>query len=369
MVQIILLKYASISHTSPLHCSSSFAFSSSNTKQSNKSNLMSSYTSTIIITGGTSGLGYNASLILAQQNPDSLVIVSSRKDSPTSASSINKTLNQKNAVFVPLDLANLSNIRAFASIFSQNKYPPIKALLLNAALQFPEGLHFTDDGIEKTFGVTHVGHALLYHLLTPHFADNARVVITASGTHDPAQKTGLPDAVYISAELLAHPTGEWATMKNGLQRYATSKLTNILWTYALHHHLEASNSAQSPKKKITINAMDPGLMPGTSLVRDWKIFNYIPNFVWFTIIPLLIPLARKLVDPNIHTPKESGAALAKLATGSEFEGVSGKYFEGNKEIKSSVDSYKVESQEDLWTWTVENVSNGEEEKAKFSAGR
>ncbi|KAG4423179.1 hypothetical protein IFR04_003677 [Cadophora malorum] len=332
-----------------------------------------SYTSTIIVTGGTSGLGYNASLILAQQNPDSLIIVSSRKDSPTSASSINKTLNQKNAVFVPLDLANLSNIRAFASTFSQNKYPPIKALLLNAALQFPEGLHFTDDGIEKTFGITHVGHALLYHLLTPHFADNARVVITASGTHDPAQKTGLPDAVYISAEMLAHPTGEWATMKNGLQRYATSKLTNILWTYALHRHLEnsnsASNSAQSPSKKITINAMDPGLMPGTSLVRDWKIFSYIPNFVWFTIIPLLIPLARKLVNPNIHSPKESGAALAKLATGSEFEGVSGKYFEGNREIESSVDSYKVEFQEDLWRWTVENVSNGEEERAKFDIGR
>ena len=119
LVQIVLLKYASVSRTSPLHSSSSLAFNSSNTRQSNKSIIMS-YTSTIIVTGGTSGLGYNASLILAQQNPDSLIIVSSRKDSPTSASSINKTLNQKNAVFVPLDLANLSNVRAFASTFSQN---------------------------------------------------------------------------------------------------------------------------------------------------------------------------------------------------------------------------------------------------------
>ncbi|KAK0113816.1 hypothetical protein ONS95_014064 [Cadophora gregata] len=325
------------------------------------------FASTIIVTGGTSGLGYNAALILARQQPDSLIIVASRKDSSTSASSINKTLGQKNAIFIPLDLANLSNIRAFAAELSKNNYPPIKALLLNAALQFPEGLYFTDDGIEKTFGITHVGHVLLYHLLTPYFAENARVIITASGTHDPAQKTGLPDAVYISAEMLAHPTGEWATMKEGLQRYATSKLTNILWMYALHRHLEAQKTTST--KNITVVAMDPGLMPGTSLVRDWKIFNYIPNFLWFSIIPLFIPLARKLVDPNIHSPKESGTALAKLATGEEFEGVSGKYFEGTREIQSSVDSYKVESQDDLWRWTVDNVATSEEERAKFDAGR
>ncbi|KAH7382923.1 hypothetical protein BKA64DRAFT_172824 [Cadophora sp. MPI-SDFR-AT-0126] len=326
-----------------------------------------SYTSTIIVTGGTSGLGYNAALTLALQNPDSLIIVASRKDSPTSAPSINKTSGQKNAIFLPLDLGNLSNIRAFASAFSHNNYPPIKALLLNAALQFPEGLHFTDDGIEKTFGITHVGHALLYHLLTPHLADNARVVITSSGTHDPAQKSGLPDAVYTSAEMLAHPTGEWATMKNGLQRYATSKLTNVLWMYALHRHLETSKSSST--KNITVTAMDPGLMPGTSLARDWKIFNYIPNFFWFKIVPLLTPLARILIHPNTHTPKESGAALAKLATDSEFEGVSGKYFEGTREIESSVDSYKVELQEDLWRWTVDHVSEGAEEKRKFDTGR
>ncbi|CZT49923.1 related to dehydrogenase/reductase [Rhynchosporium secalis] len=332
-----------------------------------------SLTATIIITGGTSGLGYNAALILARQNPTYLIIVASRKDSDTSATSINKTLKQKNAIFLPVDLSKLESIRAFASSFSKNNYPPIKALLLNAALQFPAGLYMTEDGIEKTFGITHVGNALLYHLLTPHLADNARIVVTSSGTHDPAQKSGLPDAVYISAEMLAHPTGEWATMKDGLQRYASAKLTNVLWTYALHRRLEKSTSAANAQKesnkKITITAMDPGLMPGTSLARDWKIFNYIPGFFWFSILPLLTPLARRFVHPNIHTAKESGAALANLATAVEFEGTSGKYFEGNKEIKSSVDSYNIAFQEDLWEWTVKNVSLNEEERARFDLER
>ncbi|KAH7369744.1 dehydrogenase/reductase [Rhexocercosporidium sp. MPI-PUGE-AT-0058] len=329
------------------------------------------FTATIIITGGTSGLGYQCALVLARQNPTYLIIVSSRKDSNTSATSINKTLQQNNTIFLPLDLSNLNNIRAFASVFSENNYPPIKALLLNAALQFPTGLNMTEDGIEKTFGITHVGHALLYHLLTPHFADNARVIVTSSGTHDPAQKSGLPDAVYTSAEMLAHPTGQWATMKDGLQRYATSKLANVLWMYALSRRLEKSPSSgqTEPGKKITVTAMDPGLMPGTSLARDWKIFNYIPGVLWFKIIPLLIPLARMLIYPNIHTAKESGAALASLVMDEQFEGVSGKYFEGTREIESSVDSHNVGFQEDLWEWTVKNVSNSKEERVKFDIGR
>ncbi|KAL2072435.1 hypothetical protein VTL71DRAFT_11778 [Oculimacula yallundae] len=332
-----------------------------------------SFTATIIVTGGTSGLGYNCALTLAQKNPNYLIIVASRKDSETSASSINKTLKQNNAIFLPLDLSKLDNIRAFASAFSKNNYPPIKALLLNAALQFPSGLNMTEDGIEKTFGITHVGNALLYHLLTPRFADSARIVVTSSGTHDPAQKTGLPDAKYISAEMLAHPTGEWATMKDGLQRYTSAKLSNVLWTYALHRRLEKASSDTSgregSRKKITITAIDPGLMGGTSLARDWKIFNYIPGFFWFKVLPLFIPLARRLVHPNIHTPKESGAALANLATGKEFEGISGKYFEGNREIKSSVDSYNVAFQDDLWEWTVKHISLSEEERANFDVGR
>lgn len=57
---------------------------------------------------------------------------------------------------------------------------------------------------------------------------------------------------------------------------------------------------------------------------------------------------RKLVHPNIHTPKESGANLARLATAKDVEGLTGVYFEGDHQIKSSMDSYDEVKQEDLW---------------------
>jgi hypothetical protein len=46
-----------------------------------------------------------------------------------------------------------------------------------------------------------------------------------------------------------------------------------------------------------------------------------------------------LVSPNIHSTKENGPTLARLAIGDNVEGVSMVYSEGRRQIKSSVDSY------------------------------
>ncbi|KAI0121377.1 hypothetical protein BJ170DRAFT_143611 [Xylariales sp. AK1849] len=191
----------------------------------------------VIVTGGTVNLGYYAALGIARAHPDYLVVLSSRSDKDGAAKTINTTLKQDNTIFVPLDLLSLTNVRAYAKDWSSSDYPPIQALVLNAGLQFPGGLVKSGDGLESTFAINHVGHALLFHLLCPHLADEARVVVTSSGTHDPALKSGLPDAVYTTAEELAHPSS--ATIGNpGRQRYATSKLCNVLWTYSLHRHLK-----------------------------------------------------------------------------------------------------------------------------------
>lgn len=151
------------------------------------------YKSTILITAGTSGLGYYAALDIARSCPSSQVIISSRSDKEKAAAFINKTLGQSNVIFAPLDLGNLANVRKYARDFAAAGHPPIRALLLNAALQFPGEVETTADGIEATFGITHVGHALLFHLLVPHLADHARVVITSSGTRKRPNATTIPN--------------------------------------------------------------------------------------------------------------------------------------------------------------------------------
>lgn len=57
----------------------------------------------------------------------------------------------------------------------------------------------------------------------------------------------------------------------GRQRYASSKLANIMWAYALHRRLETLKA-----KHITVVAFDPGLMPGTGLAREGEM-------IWFLL--------------------------------------------------------------------------------------
>jgi NAD(P)-dependent dehydrogenase (short-subunit alcohol dehydrogenase family) len=311
--------------------------------------------STILVTGGTSGLGYYATLELAKQYPDYQIITASRTDKDGATDSVNKATGHMNVKFLPLDLASLKNIRAFAADYASKGYPPIKCLLLNAGSTFPTGVGYTEDNIERTFAINHVGHGLLYFLLRPHLAKDCHVIITASGTHDPAQKTGVTDAKYSSAEELAHPRAESANY-DGSQTYSTSKLCNVLWGYALHRRL---TNHKPEGYDWSVACFDPGFMPGTGLARD---ASPVVRFLFSSVLPHLLPLLRLIIGANVHQPPESGAALAKLAVSTD---VSGKYYEGAKAIKSSDASYDTEKQEDLWNWTLKAVAKDEAERREF----
>ena len=126
--------------------------------------------------------------------------------------------------------------------------------------------------------------------------------------------------------------------------------------------MRSSVDGENDPTPPTIVAFDPGLMPGTGLARE---AGLILRWLWTSVLPRLIPLLRRLVDPNIYSARESGATLAWLAVDPQVEGVSGVYYESKKQIKSSVESYDVGKQEDLWQWTIENIATSKEEQDSF----
>lgn len=175
-----------------------------------------SYTRTILITGGTSGTGYQTALNLACSHPEALILLGSRSDPSSAAAQIKTSLSQNNVLFSPLDLGDFTSIRTFVTHFTNANYPLLTNLLLNAALQFlGDEITKTASGFEATFGILHAGHALLFHLLYPLLAPSARILIMSSGTHDPEQKSGMPDAVFTSSEEIAHPSAESAKNAGG----------------------------------------------------------------------------------------------------------------------------------------------------------
>jgi NAD(P)-dependent dehydrogenase (short-subunit alcohol dehydrogenase family) len=183
----------------------------------------------------------------------------------------------------------------------------------------------------------------------------------SSDTHDPAQKTGMPEPIYENATLLAYPerdapspqTADEATI--GRRRYTTSKLCNIYFAYELSRRLE-QQGLSTDQKPITANAFNPGLMPGTGLARG---YTPLQRFAWNYILPVIRPLARFFMP--MHSAPESGQALARLVLDPSLEKATGKYYSGLKEVPSSKESYDSQKAFELWETSAGLVKLAREE--------
>ncbi len=306
----------------------------------------------MIVTGGNSGLGFACAAALLASSPLWHVVIACRDPlrAREAVEKLRKVAGADAAIeAMDLDLASLASIRAFASELANKlkaaDLPPLHGLVCNAAVQGSKT--FTVDGFESTFGVSHLGHYLLVNLLLPLLAKPARIAVVASGVHDPAElakvpaSSGVPVPAWNSPMALAkgelgpEAANDDAGADRG-RRYSTTKLANIYFTYGLAPRLPDG---------ITVNAFDPGLMPGTGLARDYPA---IARFAWYVVMPRLIPLLRLILVKNIHTPEESGMALARLIVDPALASTSGKYFEGLRQIPSSVESHLEGRAEELW---------------------
>jgi len=250
---------------------------------------------TIVMTGGSSGFGAIAVQMFVQSSGTRL-LVGSRSPSVDS---------------VPLELTQLDSVRTFAwSVLEQLGDTRIDALLLNAGTVLPNDTGRTADGYETTFAVNHLAHYLLIRLLIPTLADGARIVLTTSGTHDPATRAHLATPRHADAELLAHPDRDpdrhTQPKKAGEHAYTTSRLCNVLTTRSLHAHTDIQ------AKHITVIAFDPGQVFGTGLARDLAM----PLRIAWSVLgtPLGAPLRR--LDRRMNTRTAAGRTLANLALGS-----------------------------------------------------
>lgn len=197
-----------------------------------KTNVISAglHIGTVIITGGTSGLGLEAARDIANTFPSATIILASRSGESV-AQQLAQELQNSNIHYMKLDLSSLQQVREFVEHLRDTGYPPVTHLLLNAGLQITSGgLQKTVDGFEGkqspctpphmhptpprtihrhamqaithytpqltnhtvTFAVNHLGHFLLFQLLRPLLSPTARITVVASGVHDPVQSAGMP---------------------------------------------------------------------------------------------------------------------------------------------------------------------------------
>ena len=187
------------------------------------------YGKRIVVTGGNSGIGYEAALVLAGKGASVMLAVRSVEKGEQAAEKIRQAHPEANVEVMALDLADLASVRRFAEAYQQ-KYGSLDILINNAgvmALPYRK----TADGFEMQFGTNHLGHFALTGLLLPAIlaVPNARVVTVSSGAH----RAGRIDFDNLQGE-------------RGYQRwraYSQTKLANLLFAYELQRRFESVGAA------------------------------------------------------------------------------------------------------------------------------
>jgi NAD(P)-dependent dehydrogenase (short-subunit alcohol dehydrogenase family) len=137
---------------------------------------------TALVTGASSGLGFEAAAQLAGHGYDR-VIVTARSDEKAKKAEGELRARTGEDVFETLILDNnkLDTVSAAVTELAE-RGGAIDFLLLNAGISPTKELTKTADGIEATFGASLVGHHLLTMRLLDNdlLADNARIVIAGS---------------------------------------------------------------------------------------------------------------------------------------------------------------------------------------------
>lgn len=234
----------------------------------------------MLITGATRGLGLGA----ARSAKDRATVLISGRDrirTERAAAAIGAE------PFV-LDLASLAEVHAAVT-----SLPHLDAVICNAGLQIPGTKRMTKDGFEETFQVNFLSHLALVDGLLAGERPPGRVIWVGSGTHDPAQRSGMPHPRDDDLEAIA--SGDMGTDNNaGRRRYTTSKLLTTAVTGGL--------ARERPDTYVA--CLDPGLMTATGLAREYPA----------PIARVYVALGRAIaLLPFASTPERSGAQLAALA--------------------------------------------------------
>lgn len=306
---------------------------------------------TVLVTGGNSGIGFECARELARAGRHVVIASRDRAASEAARRRIAGESGDDAIDAIDLDLGSPASVRALADEIARRDLP-LRALVLNAGLQMAGSRRLSADGWELTFAVNHLGHFLLANLLLARLAANApaRIVVVASGVHDPKLRTGMPKPQVTDLETLATTGGPTPGAFDGRLAYVNSKLCNLWFTYELVRRIEAAGLSPSDRP-LTVNAFDPGLVPGSGLARDYPAAL---RFVWNRVLPALAQVVT-LVLPTVNPAPKSGRALAGLVLSPALARVSGKYFPSHarwREASSSDASYDADRARALWDASV-----------------
>ena len=273
----------------------------------------------IVLTGGTSGLGFRAAEVLGKEIKNKIILIGSNKQKgETSVRNLIKQTSNNNISFIQCDLSSISQIKSLADKLNKFK---IDILINNAGALFFSRKESVDK-IEKTFALNHLSYFILTNILLKYkvIKTGGRIVNVASGAHRGVK--------------LDFTNLEMKTNYNGWIAYKKSKLCNILFTKKL--------SELTKKNKMTVNCLHPGFVK-TQFGKNNS---------------GLASLAIKFLMYFFAISVEEGAeTILFLATDKNIKNITGKYFYRSKIKEPSIFAQSQKDADLLWDISLRMVKN------------
>ncbi len=270
-----------------------------------------------LVTGSTSGIGRATALGLARAGATVVLGCRDRGRGEEAAHAITTAANNPDIHVVCGDLSSRRGTRELAEEFKR-RFAALHVLVNNAGAIFPSR-QVSEEGVEMTFALNHLGYFHLTHLLLDllRTGSPSRIVNVASETHR-----------YVR---LNFDDLENARRYKSVRAYALSKLGNVLFSQELARRLNGSG--------ITVNALHPGG------IRT-KIYASAGGTT---------ALYYKLFGRSMLTPERGAESVIHLAAAPEVEGLTGEYFKEMKLDRPSRYSLRRDVAVRLWDVSEEFV--------------
>ena len=297
---------------------------------------------TALVTGANSGVGFETAAQLAEDGWGKVILACRSVEKAETARSqlVKRTGNDPFAVLA-IDTSEVSSAEAAADELRE-RGERIDFLLLNAGASGKDA-KFNSDGVEVTYASTLIGHHVLTmraigdKLLSP----TARIVIAGSeGARGNMPGMAVHDIERIAAD---HFSGDRIAAIGALTRikapvqkkfvsmneYVTAKLIVAWWVAGLARRLPAG---------ITVNAVSPGAVLGTSFARD------APAAMRLIMLP-----AMKLLGPLIGMNGPVDKAARRYLDAAEFSDDQSGDFHATAKRKKLVGPLGVQTWPDYFT--------------------
>ena len=272
---------------------------------------------TVLITGGTGGIGRATALGLAAMGAHVAITGRDHERTKAAAGEIRAAGGGQVEEFLA-DMSSQTEVRRLADETLQ-RLPRIDVLVNNVG-GYWNTRHVTADGLEWTFAVNHLAPFLLTNLLLDRLEESAPARVVTVSSH--AHSMGRIDFDDLQGE----------RSYSGASAYNQSKLANVMFTYELARRL--------PPTSVTANALHPGVVSTSFGAED-------PGLVQ----RLVVPFAR----PFMKSATQGAATSIFLASAPDLTGVTGQFFSSSKPKKSSEQSYDEAAAARLWQLSADLV--------------